>query len=214
MSSGKGDYIKSTNRKWLIGYLLLNVVIFAYFSGLIGLTFKDFNELLSKLKSPDGFLPLLGLPLSIVLEGFLSNSFKEVLVFWRVKDRLPGCRAFSHIACNDHRINMNKLNSLFPDGLPEDPREQNQEWYSLYKKYQDERTVFQSHKVFLLTRDLTALTGVLIPISLIAHWIWGTQTKMIIYHLAVLLLLFFFISLSAQNYGKRFVANVLAEATS
>lgn len=213
MAKVKQRYIKSENRKWLIGYLLLQIVIFALFSGLINSTFSDVNALLSKLKDPQGFLPLIAVIFSIVLEGLLSNPIKEFLVFWRIKNRLPGHRAFSVIGPRDARVNMEKVKALFPNGLPSDPKLQNQEWFQLYKKYGDERRVFYSHKAFLLTRDLTALTAAVIPLSFIGHLIAGTQWKIIGYHVLFLMALLVLISLSTRSYGNRFVANVLVEAT-
>lgn len=213
MAKAKQRYIKSENRKWLIGYLLLQIVIFALFSGLINSTFSDVNALLSKLKDPQGFLPLIAVIFSIVLEGLLSNPIKEFLVFWRIKNRLPGHRAFSLIGPRDVRVNMEKVKALFPNGLPSDPKLQNQEWFQLYKKYGDERRVFYSHKAFLLTRDLTALTAAVIPLSLIGHLIAGTPWKIIGYHVLFLMALLVLISLSTRSYGNRFVANVLVEAT-
>ncbi|MCK4794826.1 MAG: hypothetical protein KAV87_64450, partial [Desulfobacteraceae bacterium] len=147
----KERYIKSGNRKWLIGYLLLHIVIFALFSGLINFCLSDADQLISKFKDPQGFIPLTAAILIIVLEGIFKNSVKEFLVFWRFKNRLPGHRAFSHIGPRDPRIDMERIKKLFPHGTPVDPKEQNNEWFRLYRQYQDELQVFQSHKAFLLT---------------------------------------------------------------
>ena len=213
MSKVNQRYIKSENRKWLIGYLLLQIIIFALFAGFISPTFSDVNLLLSKLKDPQGFLPLLAVIFSIVLEGLLSNPIKEFLVFWRVRNRLPGHRAFTKVGPPDSRIDMERVRKLFPDGLPSDPKLQNNEWYDLYKKYGDERRVFYSHKAFLLTRDLTALAATVIPLSFIGHLIAGSQWNMVGNHFLILLAILVLISISARNYGNRFVANVLIEAT-
>ena len=213
MAQVNQGYIKSENRKWLIGYLLLHIVIFALFAGFISPTFSDVNLLLSKLKSPQGFLPFIAVIFSIILEGLLSNPIKEFLVFWRIKSRLPGHRAFSVIGPKDARVNMEKVRALYPNGLSTDPKLQNQEWFQLYKKYGDERRVSYSHKAYLLTRDLTALTAVLIPLSFIGHLIARSQWSIIGYHSLFLIGLLILISLSARNYGNRFVANVLIEAT-
>lgn len=108
---------------------------------------------------------------------------------------------------------MKKVTALFPNGLPTNPELQNQEWFDLYKKYEDERRVFYSHKAFLLTRDLTALTAAAIPLSFIGHLIAGSQWIMVGYHLLFLVAMFVMVSVSARNYGNRFVANVLAETS-
>jgi hypothetical protein len=206
-------YLKDKNRKWLIAYLLFNAVLFAIFSGLVALSIQDINELIDKLKSPSGFFPLLGFPLAIVLEGLIHPDYKAVLVFLRIKNPLPGCRAFSIIAKKDTRVDFEKLTTKFPDGIPKDPEQQNKYWYKLYRECSDKLRVLNSYKVFLLTRDLASLTAVLIPICFVAHLIWDTTWPNIIYHLILLFTLLILIIIAAQNYGKRFVANVLVEAT-
>lgn len=209
----KERYIKSENRKWLIGYLLLHIVIFALFANLINFSLIDADQLISKLKNPQGFIPLTAAILIIVLEGILKNSVKEFLVFWRFKNRLPGHRAFSHIGPGDPRIDMEKVRQLFPRGIPVDPKEQNREWFRLYRHYQDELQVFHSHKVFLLTRDLTSLTVLFIPLAILGHFLIGSDSPMLVYHLLIIVVLFIVISSTARNYGERFVANILVEAS-
>jgi hypothetical protein len=209
----KQRYIKSENRKWLIGYLILHIVIFALFASLINFDLTDADELVSKLKNPQGFIALTATILIIVLEGLFRNSVKEFFVFWRVKDRLPGHRAFTKIGPSDSRINMKRVKALFPDGLPVDPKKQNSEWFQLYREFQDELQVFYSHKAFLLTRDLASLTVIFIPLSIFGHSLLGSPPQMVVYHLSILVILFVGISLSARHYGERFVANVLVEAS-
>lgn len=213
MEKVKQRYIKSENRKWLIGYFLLHIVIFALFSSLINFSLIDADQLFSKFKDPQGFIPLTAAILIIVLEGIFKNSVKEFFVFWRFKNRLPGHRAFSHIGPSDPRIDMERVKHLFPHGLPTDPKRQNTEWFRLYRQYQDDLQVFYSHKAFLLTRDLTSLTVVFIPLSILGHFLFGSKPQMFVYHLLILVILFIIISLSAKHYSERFVANVLVEAS-
>ena len=209
----KKKLIKDINRKWLISYLLFHIVLFAIFATLISPTFSDITELLLKLKSPSGFLPILSFPFTIVFEGILHSNLKAIIVFWRLKNTLPGNRAFSVIARNDPRIDLNKLLTLFPNGFPEKPKDQNSAWYQLFRKFSDTPTIYDAHKSFLLTRDLASLTFILMPFLLTAHLFWKTPGITIFYHILLLVVMMIIISLSAQNYGKRFVANVLVEAT-
>jgi hypothetical protein len=213
LTKAKQRYIKSENRKWLILYLLLHIVIFALFTGLIKFDLSDADQLISKIKNPQGFLPLSVAVLIIVLEGLFKNSVKEFLVFWRVKHRLPGHRAFTKVGPSDSRIDMERVKNLFPDGLPNDPEKQNKEWFRLYRKYQNKLQVFYSHKAFLLTRDLATLTVIFIPLSISGHFLLGSGPGMLFYHMIVLVILFIGISVSAKHYGERFVANVLAETS-
>jgi len=204
--------LKSQNRKWLTGYLLAQVLLFGLFCGVVAFSLEDFDELLSRIKTPGGLFPLIAFPLSIVLEGILSNNYKAILVFWRLRNPLPGCRAFSDIARQDPRIDMDRLVELFPEGLPQEPAKQNREWYRLYRKYKSEPVVLDAHKSFLLTRDLATLTVIIIPVCLIGHFIWGTPAQLIFYYIAVEVIALIGITIASRNYGKRFVANVLVEA--
>jgi len=187
--------------------------MFALFSGLINFNLTDADELLSNIKNPKGFIPLIAGILIIVLEGLFKNPVKEFLVFWRFKNRLPGHRAFTKIGPSDSRIDMDRIRNLYPEGLPEDPKKQNIEWYRLYRKYQDVLQVFHSHKAFLLTRDFASLTVIFIPLSIAGHFILGSQRQMLTYHLIITFVLFISMSLAARHYGERFVANVLLEAS-
>ena len=208
----KEQSIKNQNRKYLILYLFVNIIIFAVFANIIEMSFRNINELWTKLRNPQGIIAVIIVPLTIVLEGFLSSHIKAVLVFCRFKDPLPGNRAFSEIAKNDHRVDLNKLVKIFSGNLPQSSINQNKEWYKLYRKHEDKVRVLDAHRSFLLTRDLTALTAILILICITAHILWGTTWKDIAYHYLLLGVLFFICRRAAYNYGKSFVANVLVEA--
>jgi len=213
LTKPKQRYIKNENRKWLISYLFLHIIMFALFTGLINFNLTYADELLSKIKNPKGFIPLIAGILIIVLEGLFKNPVKEFLVFWRFKNRLPGHRTFTKIGPSDSRIDMGRVGSLFSEGLPEDPKKQNTEWYRLYRKYQDVLQVFHSHKAFLLTRDFASLTVIFSPLSIAGHFILGSPQRMLTYHIVIILILFVSMSLAARHYGERFVANVLLEAS-
>lgn len=203
--------IKRLNRKWLLSYLIFHIIIFGLFSGILSLTVKDVEAALSRLKSPDGLFILIAYPLTIILEGILSSHVKAILVFLKLKNPLPGCRAFTKIGPKDQRIDMKKLRKLFPKGLPKEPWEQNQEWYKLYRKFSNKTKVFDVHKAFLLTRDIAAITAILIPATIIGHLMWGTPFPKITYHILFLAVMLIATILSSRNYGKGFVANVLLE---
>lgn len=205
-------YIKNKNRKWLFNYFILHIVIFALFTGYADFSILDADQVLAKARSPQGFVFMAAAILIVVMEGIFSNRIKEVVVFWRLKNRLPGHRAFSYIGPRDPRIDMNKFKHMFPHGPPSNPQEQNAEWYRLFRQHQDKVQVFQSHKAFLLTRDLTSLTIVFIPLGLFGHFLLENKIDMIFYHLMLLFVLYGIISFAARNYGERFVANVLVAA--
>lgn len=205
--------LKSANRINLIIYLVLNFLFFAALSGLVSIKFGEWGNLLKKWLAPEGIIIGILYSISIVLEGVISSDIKAVLVFWRLRNPLPGTRAFSDIAAKDPRIDMNALSRMFSGKFPEEPREQNAAWFSLYKKFGDAKIVLEAHKVFLLTRDLAALTIVLIPISIIGHIVFSTGLAAGLIHTLILLGLYLITAIASRNYGNRFVANVLVEAT-
>ena len=64
----------------------------------------------------------------LVLGDLLPRSVKEVLVFWRLRHRPPGFRAFTAIAPRDGRIDPTELAVLLPTSTM-GPTEQNALWY-------------------------------------------------------------------------------------
>lgn len=145
-----------------------------------------------------------------VLSGIVSADLKSILVFWRFKNVLPGHRAFTNLGPKDARIDMNKVEQVIGN-IPEEPKDQNSVWYKYYKKYQDCLIVKTSHKHYLLSRDLTGMTLVMIivlPWSILfvsKHWITAVS------YFSVMAGHYLVLALVAQNYGERFVCNVLAE---
>lgn len=206
--------IKEINRKYLIGYVLANVALFALFSGAFSIDLTQLEGLFKKLTSPAHLLGVLVIPLSLILEGLLSSETKSKLIFCRLDNPLPGCRAFTEIAKHDPRIDLRKVEGLFPSGIPKEPRDQNSVWYGWYKKHSSKNTVFEAHRAFLLTRDIAALTAILIPASLVADLIWKMDSVGTLIHIGTLILILAISIVASQNYGKRFVANVIVEEIS
>ena len=64
---------------------------------------------------------------------------------------------------------------------------------------------------YSLTRDLAILTLIFLPGSLAAHLIWSSTAYGIWAHMGLLLLVLIGAIMAAQNYGRRFVGNVLVE---
>lgn len=207
----KEKAIKSLNRKYLVGFMLVNYLIFGFFSSLFVLIFEDMERLIEKSMSPEHLIALVIIPLCVILEGLISSHLKHMLVFLRFRNPLPSYRAFSLVALKDHRIDMKKVKTLFSSQIPIDPEEQNNTWYSMYRRHSSKLIVYQAHKSFLLTRDLAALTFILLPASLFAHLIFGTNPIKMLTHVGLLLFILVCTILASQNYGKRFVANVIVE---
>lgn len=201
--------IKKKNRKILVGYILVNVVLFSLFSNNFIISISHISNLLNNPIDPNLISALLLFALAIVFEGVLSSKLKAIIIFNRIKYPLPGCRAFTKIAFNDERINISKLREIYKEQLPFDPVSQNSEWYKIYQIHKDDEIIQDAHNAFLLTRDLLAFTIIFLVLSSVFHIILGTSFVNIIYNSLLYIILTILLKQSAYNYGNRFTADVL-----
>ena len=95
---------------------------------------------------------------AVFLNDLLPSNAKASIVFWRIKDALPGHRAFSEHAETDPRINIALLKKKVGE-FPQNPRDQNSCWYRLFQKYQSNVVVNDAHKRFLLSWPLLIVAG-------------------------------------------------------
>lgn len=204
------NYLKKSNIPTIVILLVINIAIFIVISNGISDFWGNIHQKIVELNAKDSlFCFLTPLILSIAC-GLIPPSWKAVLVFWRVKNPLPGCRAFSHLAKSDPRINSNLLETEISQ-LPEDPNEQNSKWYQLYKVVQDEVIVQEAHKSFLLNRDLTGISVLFLLFGTPALIPSGASSANIVIYAAILTLEFIAFSITARNHGERFVCNVILE---
>lgn len=152
-----------------------------------------------------GFLPMLVLFAS----SLAPSSAKDVLVFWRFKDVLPGHRAFSVHAPSDPRIDLAKLKKNV-GSFPEIPREQNAKWYGLYKQCASEVTVEDSHQNFLRYRDLAVLSLILTFFAPVVMFALRSSVGEAVAAAGIIGTQYLFAMIAARHHAYRFVTNVLA----
>ncbi len=167
--------------------------------------FDTFNQMNVK-----GIVFTLSPIIAIVLTGIISAKNKARLVFWRWKNALPGHRVFTQIATKDSRINLEELKTKIGT-LPKKPVEQNQMWYTIYKKHRNDITVRSEHKKFLLSRDLTAIATLFMVFGTIGLAFMNQDLMLTLSYFGLMFLIYIILSIVSQNSGKRFVCNVLAE---
>lgn len=174
-------------------------------------SFDRLSLILASVTSKESLLVALGPIIVLVVSGVLSPQLKATLVYWRTFHALPGHRAFSVYCKKDTRINLTALEKKIVS-FPSDPDDQNRQWYKLYKENSEKTIVVNSHRSFLLSRDLaaaSAIAAVILPLSLFLY------TKIFWNAVGLFLILsmhYITITLVARNHGERFVCNVLAEA--
>ena len=204
--------LKAQNLYLLGIFIVFNIFIFIAVILEKNLEFENLNNIWAKLTIKDGLLAAIVPLLSIILNGIISSNFKAKLVFWRFKNPLPGSRAFSILAKKDPRINLDNLNKQLVN-QPKSAEEENVAFYRLYKKFENKLIVKDSHKQFLLTRDLTGYSFLFLILFLLAIYFVNASLYLKTSYLGYLIIQFIIISIVARNYGNRFVCNVLAEAS-
>lgn len=200
--------LKAKNNSLLWAFFLFNTSVFlgVFFATHIDEIVNDCSSILTIRTSGIVIAPLI----LFLINGLLSGDQKACLVFLRLRNPLPGSRAFSKLAAKDPRIDLPRLTALHGP-FPTNPPGENALWYKLYREHKEDVTVIKAHKDFLLARDMTCIVFLFIlfagiPMLFLGKW------PISFYYLIALLLEFFLIVRVAQNHGRRFVTNVLSIA--
>ena len=202
--------LKSKNALYLWAFVGVNFAVF--FAIIIGshLDYSSVQHFWQRISAKNGFIAAC-MPLAvIVLNGFLGDLAKARLVFWRWNNPLPGCRAFSKLIHDDPRIDVAGLKEK-QGAFPRAAKEQNALWFSLYKKHSAAITVSDSHRLYLLTRDMASMSALFIFSFSVSAAFSSLEAKAVCLYAGGLLLQYVVVATAARNYGNRFVKNVLTE---
>lgn len=155
--------------------------------------------------------PLLTIALpiiEIILLYIIPSSVKNSLVYLRFRNTLPACRVFSNLAPKDPRIDVNSIIAKYGQ-LPVEPIEQNKYWYKIYKEKQTDSVIKDSHRNWLLLRDLYSISLILLILMLIFSLIFNREYISFPFFLTYSIITVL-IHIAAFNAGNRFACNVLA----
>jgi hypothetical protein len=206
----KSRTLKEQNSRLIWTFFSFNVILYYV------LTIPQFGKIadfeISSFLSVKGVWILIVPLILFILNGIISSDLKATLCFWKIKNPLPACRAFSKYVDKDDRIDKAALQVKYGT-FPTTPKEQNALWYKIYKSHQENPVVKKSHKDFLLGRDLCSISflflifgGISMLIILRNDIKWLYFSFLIIQYLVLVIV--------TQNHGKRFVCNALAIETS
>lgn len=187
----------------LFSFILLNIIIIGFDSFLATET-KNFD--LNTVKKVL-ILPSTTILITYVLNGIFPSKFKNRIIYFRWSDPLPASR-FKKIIEDDDRLTVQQVVEKYGP-IPSNPKEQNIYWFQkMYKGVQGIEKVREVHRSFLLTRDLTAISILILLVSILnVVFLSGSLVQIIIVFIELLLL-----RQVSSNYGKRFVATVVAES--
>lgn len=151
---------------------------------------------------------LLGLVV-LALQELPTRALKEIVVHWRLHDRLPGTRAFSRHALQDYRIDLNALRTLL-NPMPVTPRDQNTAWYAWLKQTEDAAEVADAHRRYLILRDTAVVSLLLALAALVLLALPGWRTLMTFLLFVVCAATYLLLSAAARSVSVRLVTTVIA----
>jgi len=204
--------LKDQNTKYIIFFVTWCTLLFIVCFGTPLDLWTVLNEVFFKLNAKNSIFIILCPLIAVLVPEFFTPNFKAILVFWRIKNALPGHRAFSEYAKNDPRIDINNLKSKI-GSLPTDPNDQNKIWYGIYKNYKDEPSVVNAHRLYLLTRDLLSINIIFLIYGTFIIYIFKNSLKWTMIYFIITGIQFIFLTQVGRNSGIRLVKNVLAEAS-
>ena len=172
----------------------------------------EIDRRLTDLSAKDGILLTLTPLISLIASGLFSPIVKAAIVFWRVRNVLPGHRAFSIHARADPRIDLELLRKRVVP-WPNDPAAENHIWYGLYRSVQNAIQVVDAHRSFLLARDLTSIALTFIVVGAPTVLFVSSSARWTLTYGLVAMLQYAIMALVARNHGVRFVRNVLVEVS-
>jgi hypothetical protein len=150
------------------------------------------------------------MPVAVLLiVNVLPSDVKAMLVYWKPRGVLPGAEAFTKYGPADPRIDMAELKRNAGQ-LPTTPAQQNSKWYKLYKQVQNDPSVTEAHKLFLMYRDMAALSLPLVALGPLALYLAGAEQTAAWLAAGLFSIQYLLSTFSARWSGIRFVCNVLA----
>ena len=207
-----GKSLKQKNQPQLITFVVSNAIGL----GLIALGPSRLLAVLQELSKGDWTIlgKLIAIPAFLTLiTGTLSwvmpRAGKEFLVFWKIRNCLPSSGAFTLIGPHDPRVDMQRLIGKYVS-LPEEPGQQTQLWYRIYRAHKDEASVEDAHGAFLRFREMTTLCVAFLIVSAVSLAYFSIGERQLLLGILILVLEYLIVMIAARNAATRFVANVLA----
>jgi hypothetical protein len=203
-----GKSLKDQNR-WQLWIVLAANTLFLY--GIVQSNAIRVGGLRALFADTQNLLPVaFALTITAVINGVLSVSMKNRLVFLRWNCALPGHRAFSQYAKIDPRIEPADLPRLCGGAVPTEAIDQNRVWYQIYKSIENDPAVRQVHRDFLLLRDYTGISALFMACYGLIGLYAIPSLRIALLYVLILIAQYMLVRQAASNYGIEFVTTVLA----
>ena len=146
-----------------------------------------------------------------VINGIVPRSWKEILVFWKINNRLPGFKCFSKLIFKDARISVDDLKEKLGI-LPTEPKKQNELWYKVYKEFENDNQIIEIHRLYVLSRDLASIILIIILTYCVLTITPSVLNLDFSYFITLIFLIqYFILIIVSRNYCNQFVLDVLAK---
>lgn len=147
--------------------------------------------------------------ISAGLQDTMPKAWKEFLVFWRKRDRLPGSRAFSVHVHDDPRIpkDFKKKARKWAD---RDAADQNARWFAMYLTVQNRPPVAHANLRYLGWRDTTAVFAILSILSAVLALFGVVQGRSGLWLIIGCVVAMILCAIAARQSSVALVKNVLS----
>lgn len=213
----EGKSLKEQNA-WLIRAAMIgHILAFAWIAAeplrLLSMDGRAFAARLEAAAAPGTAALGLIVIASLLLLGMVKPNWRDRIMHWRLRDPLPGCRAFTQVGPTSSHVDMAALEATYGP-LPTSGEDQNRLFYRIYRDHRDDVGVLDAHGRYLAARDIGTITAlVMLFLPWLAWWASGDAGRSFAYGLA-LVAVYALCVVAAKNYSWRMVQHVLALASS
>ena len=209
--------IKKEYKKYVVSYFVIYLLI-NFFIIIYKYNFMDINTI-NLIKENETIIkpiyslicvPLLSI-IGLLILNIIPSNVKEILIFWKVNNRLPSYRWQNKVVSKDSRMNIKILNKKYGKNISS--QKQHDIWYKAYQKYKADEVILESQKDYLFSRDLCITTILIMPIILaifiLSKICLNIELDFIIMNITILIILYLVFNIATRNNANRFICNVL-----
>lgn len=155
---------------------------------------------------------------TFVFDSVVQGKIKEKII-WPIKG-LPGSRVFSDISQKDKderftkEMAKTKYKNIYEQieetkDKKKIARMQNENWFRIYQKYENQAQVYISQRDYLLLRDMTIMTLWIVVMNFLLYWC--LKKNLPIELIEMLITEFVILWIATRIKGERFIYNVIAK---
>lgn len=215
--SGLKDYRDNELKYYVIGNILLILFLSGTLNELLAKELNDIMDIISVVIQSALFSSIIYIYV-FLFDSIIPGNNKQKIAYLFF-GKLPGYTIFSDMKkkLKDDRFTWNDVENKYKEiyeNMPQDTNEkqkyENAKWYGIYRKHEKAERVNAANKDFLLCRDMTIISLLLIGVYFIGSVILGFLN----YNSLIIKILFFELVLAdiaMRSKALRLAYNVIAE---